>query len=68
MEGETGLYVPPGDAAALRAATEHLLGHLGEAERMGRAGRERVEEQLSLDHYVERLNQHVQAALQLPGS
>jgi glycosyltransferase involved in cell wall biosynthesis len=53
-EGVTGLYVPPGDARALRRAIEHLLGHPEEAARMGRVGRELVEANHSLDHYVER--------------
>ncbi len=55
VDGETGLYVPPGDPQALRAAIEYLLDHPDEAERMGRAGRRRVEQGMSLDHYVERL-------------
>jgi glycosyltransferase involved in cell wall biosynthesis len=55
VDGETGLYVPPGDPAALRAAIEHLLAHPEEAERMGRAGRARVEQYLNLDRYAERL-------------
>jgi len=51
-EGETGLYVPPGDPRALREAIEHLLSHPGEAARMGRAGREMAESRLSLDRWV----------------
>jgi glycosyltransferase involved in cell wall biosynthesis len=67
IEGETGLYVPPGDAAALRAAIEHLLAHPDVAERMGRAGRALVERDMSLDRYAERLKQHVETALATPG-
>jgi len=59
VEGETGLYVPPGDAAALRGAIQHLLDDPQEAERMGRAGRRGVEDRMSLDRYVARLGEHV---------
>lgn len=51
-DGEHGIYVPPGDPTALRAAIEHLESHPEEAERMGRAGREEVERQYALDGYV----------------
>jgi glycosyltransferase involved in cell wall biosynthesis len=54
-EAETGLYVPPGDAAALRRAIVYLLDHPEDAARMGRAGRRLVEERMSLDLFVSRL-------------
>lgn len=60
VEGETGLYVPPGDAEALKKAIEYLLNNPQEAERMGRAGRKRIEDEMSLDCYVEGLNPYVQ--------
>ena len=63
VEGETGLYVPPGDPAALRAAIECLLAHPEEAERMGRAGRRRVEQAMSLDGYVGCLHRYVRDSL-----
>lgn len=63
VEGETGLYVPPGDVAALRQAIRRLLDDPREAERMGRAGRRLVEERMNLDHYVARIGAHVRAAL-----
>ena len=53
--GVEGLYVPPGDARAMRAAMAHLLARPDEAERMGRAGRARVEERHTLDAYVDRI-------------
>lgn len=52
-EGVSGLYVPPGDARALRQAIEHLLRHPEAAARMGRAGRELAEANHTLDHYVQ---------------
>lgn len=63
VEGETGVYVPPGDAGALRAAIERLLAAPEEAARMGKAGRARVEREMNLDQYVARLQREVQDAL-----
>jgi glycosyltransferase involved in cell wall biosynthesis len=54
-EGETGLYVPPGDPRALREAMQRLLTHPEEAARMGRAGRAFAEKHLSLDRWVSRV-------------
>jgi glycosyltransferase involved in cell wall biosynthesis len=51
---EHALYVPPGDVEALRAAIARLLDRPDEAERLGRAGRELVERELSLDAHVAR--------------
>ena len=59
IHGETGLYVPPGDPQALRIAIEYLLAHPEEAARMGRAGRRRIEQMMSLDCYTERLSSYV---------
>jgi glycosyltransferase involved in cell wall biosynthesis len=52
---ENGLYVPPGDARALRGAIEHLVAHPGDAERMGRAGRAMAEHDITLDRWVGRV-------------
>ncbi|MDP9382893.1 MAG: glycosyltransferase [Chloroflexota bacterium] len=54
-DGEQGIYVPPGDPAALRTAIAYLHSHPEEAERMGRAGRALVEHRHTLDAYVERV-------------
>jgi glycosyltransferase involved in cell wall biosynthesis len=62
VEGETGLYVPPGDVTALRGAIQRLLDDPQEAERMGRVGRRLVEDRMSLDRYVARLGEHVRQA------
>ncbi|MCB9421232.1 MAG: glycosyltransferase family 4 protein [Ardenticatenaceae bacterium] len=60
VEGETGLYVPPENAAALREVIVKLLDNPEEAARMGRNGRKRIVDYMSLERYVERLNQYVQ--------
>jgi glycosyltransferase involved in cell wall biosynthesis len=60
-EGETGLYVPQGDVAALQEAIQRLLDNPAEAERMGRAGRKVIEESMSLDCYVQRIAEYVKA-------
>ncbi len=52
---ETGLYVPPGDAAALRRAIEYLFSHPDDAAAMGAAGRRLVEQWMDLDRFVERI-------------
>jgi glycosyltransferase involved in cell wall biosynthesis len=72
VDGETGIYVPPGDVAAMRAAITHLIENPAECRRMGVAGRRRVERELSLDYYVERTTHYVQLCmvadeLTLPG-
>lgn len=42
VPGETGLLVPPRDAAALTDAVAHMLDHPDQAVQMGQAGRERT--------------------------
>jgi glycosyltransferase involved in cell wall biosynthesis len=44
VDGETGLFVPPRDVPALRAALERLLGDAELRERLGAAARARVRE------------------------
>jgi glycosyltransferase involved in cell wall biosynthesis len=46
-DGETGLLVPPGDVAALRAALERLLGDAELRRRLGAAARARAAEHFS---------------------
>jgi len=52
--GRNGLLVPPGDAAALRAALQMLLDDSGLRARMGRAGRELVRARAGWDTVAER--------------
>ncbi|HEV2029134.1 MAG TPA: glycosyltransferase family 4 protein [Candidatus Dormibacteraeota bacterium] len=44
VDGTTGILVPPGDVAALRAAIQQLLTNPGRREDMGVAGRQRAAE------------------------
>lgn len=52
-DGETGILVPPGDPAALADALERLIASPELRERMGRAGRERVQRLFSTEAYVQ---------------
>ncbi len=49
VDGETGLLVPPCEAAPLRDALARLIAAPDLAARLGRAGRERVRERFSLE-------------------
>jgi glycosyltransferase involved in cell wall biosynthesis len=55
VDGRNGLYAPPGDAAALRAAIVRLLDQPDEASRLGERARADVEQDLSLEHWIERI-------------
>lgn len=63
IEGETGILVDPGDDKAMRAAVRYLLAHPEEARRLGQNARQRIEEALNLDVYVERIAQLLRAYL-----
>jgi glycosyltransferase involved in cell wall biosynthesis len=55
VEGENGVYVPPGDGDALRGAVERLLDDPDTAARLGGAGRKWVVEHADIGLYAARL-------------
>ncbi len=61
VDGVTGVYVPPGDPAALRRAIQELLADPERAARLGAAARKFVEERASLDVFVERIVRSIEA-------
>lgn len=58
---ETGVLVPPGDAAALADALQALLAHPGRAQRLGARGYERAVTHFSLPRLHAALRTHLQA-------
>jgi glycosyltransferase involved in cell wall biosynthesis len=52
VDGETGLFVPPGDVPALRAALERLLADSELRRRLGTAARARAREHFSWERAV----------------
>jgi glycosyltransferase involved in cell wall biosynthesis len=60
--GETGVYVPPGDPAAMRAAIQRLLENPADIDRIGRAARRFIEENAGLDRFVSRVAEATRAA------
>jgi glycosyltransferase involved in cell wall biosynthesis len=61
VDGVTGVYVPPGDPGALRAAIQRMLANPDEARRIGQAARRFMEEQAGLDVFVTRIVEAVKA-------
>ncbi len=61
VDGVTGIYVPPGDPAALRTAIERMLAQPEEARRIGQAARRFMEQEAGLDVFVERVSAAVRA-------
>jgi glycosyltransferase involved in cell wall biosynthesis len=59
VDGETGVYVPPADPEALRAAIVRLLDDDREAERLGRHGREWAVERADVEVYAKHLSRIV---------
>ena len=52
IDGETGILVEPGDAAAMRDAIQYLVAKPQEAKRMGENARQRIVETFNLETYV----------------
>ena len=59
IDGETGIYVPPSDPLALRAAIASALEDREKARRIGNQARRFMEERAGLDHFVERIAEAV---------
>ena len=59
-DGETGYLVPPKDPQQLATRLVSLLSNPETARRMGRAGRQRVEAEFSLDRTVARAEQAIE--------
>lgn len=55
VDNETGILVPPGDAAALASALDRLLKMPGTGIAMGRAGRDKVIAEFNIRHETARL-------------
>lgn len=68
VEGEHGLYVPPSDPVALRAAIEYLIAHPEQCTQMGRNGRRLIEQQMSLEVYAAGLAHEADKLLGAGGS
>ncbi len=62
----TGLVVPAGDAVALRGAIDALVADPARRDRMGRAGRARVEAEFTMERLRERLRAFYEEAAVLP--
>jgi glycosyltransferase involved in cell wall biosynthesis len=67
QEGVTGMYVPPGDVAAMRRVIVHLLENPEEAARMGANARKLIEEEMNIDAYASRLKAAVHAQIERGG-
>ncbi|HEY3886634.1 MAG TPA: glycosyltransferase, partial [Vicinamibacterales bacterium] len=55
QDGRTGVIVPAGDVNRLRGAIVDLLGDADRARRLGAAGRQRVENEFTMEKLRERL-------------
>jgi glycosyltransferase involved in cell wall biosynthesis len=55
VDDVTGIYVPPADVGAMRAAIQRLLDDPDEAARLGAAGRQWVRANADIDLYADRL-------------
>jgi glycosyltransferase involved in cell wall biosynthesis len=62
IDGENGCYVPCGDPVTLRAAILKMLAEPDTAARFGAQGRQRIEREMNLQHYVARLDRVVREA------
>jgi glycosyltransferase involved in cell wall biosynthesis len=63
VDGENGIYVPPGDVAALRAAIQGALADPERTARIGAAARAYVERNATLELFVERIAETVRGSV-----
>ncbi len=63
VDGQNGIYVPPGDPAALRQAIQNLLDQTEKSDIMGQMGRQLIAETMNLEQYTRFLNQFVQSEI-----
>jgi glycosyltransferase involved in cell wall biosynthesis len=54
VDNVTGVYVPPGDAGALRAAIQRLLASPADRKRIGQAARAFIEKEAGLDLFTQK--------------
>jgi glycosyltransferase involved in cell wall biosynthesis len=62
VDGVTGIYVPPADPGALRAAIDRMLANPDERKRIGRAARAFIEKEAGLDLFTEKCVQAMKDA------
>jgi glycosyltransferase involved in cell wall biosynthesis len=55
-DGIDGVYVPPGNVAALRGAITHLIDHPEDTVRLGAEARRTIESHMSLDLWTQRIS------------
>jgi glycosyltransferase involved in cell wall biosynthesis len=63
VDGHTGLLVPPDDLPAVRDAAVRLLSDDAFAERLGEAGRQRLESRYRFQHFQDRLLERLEMVL-----
>ncbi|MEM9773079.1 MAG: glycosyltransferase family 4 protein [Chloroflexota bacterium] len=59
VDQENGIYVKPNDPAGLRQAILDLMSHPEKSLKMGKNGRQLIENYMNLDLYVKRLNSFI---------
>jgi glycosyltransferase involved in cell wall biosynthesis len=63
QDGVNGMFVPPKDPRALAEAIEYLWSHPEVCERMGREGRKRIEQNHTLDRFVDGVRGAIEGAI-----
>ncbi len=67
-DGVTGVYVPPGDAAALRSAILHVVANAEQGREMGAAARAAATAHFSIERYVHALGEVITGVAPQPVS